>query len=433
MFGEAALSLYGLAGRLVEPLAGVWLARRERSGREDGRRRGERFGRASQNRPPGPLVWVHASSVGETIAALPLIKRIGERGASLVLTTAAVAAAELARHRLPAAAVHQYVPIDTPGAVDRFLDHWRPGLVLFVESELWPTTLRGIDRRGIPLVLVNARLSDRSYRAWRRAEPLARAVLGRVDLCLAQSQSDEDRLCALGARAVAVCGNLKLDAPPPAADESLVSEFRGATDGRAVLVAASTHPGEEEVLIAALKEVAAGGKRLLTILAPRHPRRGGTLSAMIAATGLSVSRRSEGEPLAPSTDIYLADTIGEMGTWYRLADIVFLGGSLAARGGQNPVEPIKLGVPVLHGVHVGNFRDLYDALIAAGATMRVEGADTLAAAIGSLLDDASKRKEMAGRARTCIAGLGGALSRTMDELEPFLFRLSEHDAPRPRA
>ncbi len=427
LIGEAALSLYGAAGRIGAPVAGALLRWRERGGKEDAARRGERLGVAGHARPPGPLVWVHAASVGETISAVPLIDRLATRGPALLLTTGTVTAAEVARQRLPRGAIHQFVPIDTPAAVRRFLDHWRPSLALFAESELWPTMLGALRRRALPLAVVNARMSERSFRSWRAFAPLARAVLGRADLFLAQTSADAERLRALGAHRVLVCGNLKFDVPPPPADPAALAEMRRRIAGRPVLVAASTHPGEDEAVIAAHKELIQGRTRLLTILAPRHPERGEAVAALVTAMGLSLGRRSRGDEIGDATDVYLADTIGEMGMWYRLADVAFLGGSMVPHGGQNPIEPAKLLVPILHGGHVGNFRDIYDALSTAKAVATVSDAATLAAAVKLLIEDPGERDRLARDARACVERFTGALDRTLDALEPYLAPL----CPRP--
>ncbi len=423
LLGEAALALYGAAGRLAAPVVSAALRLREREGKEDGARRGERFGVAGHERPEGPLVWVHAASVGETVAAIPLVDRLIGAGSGVLLTTGTVTAAEVAKRRIPAGAIHQFVPIDTPTSVSRFLDYWHPGLALFAESELWPTMLRSLRLRALPLAVVNARMSERSFRAWSTVAPLARAVVGRAELFLAQTLADAERLKALGASRVVVCGNLKFDAPPPPADEQAVAALRQAIGNRPVLVAASTHRGEETAVIAAHAELADEGTRLLTILAPRHPERGDAVAAEIAAAGLSFSRRSKGEPIDAATDIYLADTIGEMGLWYRVADFAFLGGSMVPHGGQNPIEPAKLLVPILHGGHVGNFRDVYDALVAAGAVTAVEDADTLAAAVRRLIANPDERDRLAREARACVERFGGALERTLGALQPYLAQL----------
>jgi 3-deoxy-D-manno-octulosonic-acid transferase len=418
--GGAALALYAGCGRLLEPFAGGFLSRRERRGKEDPSRRGERLGRASRPRPAGRLIWVHAASVGETVAALPLIGPLAERGPAILLTTGTVTAAQVAAVRLPVGAIHQFVPLDTPAAVRRFLDHWRPDLALFVESELWPTTLQALHRRRLPLVVVNAKMSDRSFRAWHRALPIARRLMTRIDLCLVQSLADAERLRTLGAARVAVCGNLKFDVPPPPAKAEIVEALRQQIRGRPVLLAASTHPGEETAVVAAHREVARGGAKPLTILAPRHPERGEALATEIAASGLTVARRSKGEAAGDDTDICLADTIGEMGLWYRLADIAFLGGSLTASGGHNPIEPAMLGVPVLSGEHVWNFRDLYGALAEAKAVVMVRDSAELAAAARRLIENPDERDRLAREARACVERFTGALDRTLQALEPYL-------------
>lgn len=430
MLGETALSLYGAAGRVAAPVAGALLKWRERHGKEDAARRGERLGVSGRARPAGPLVWVHAASVGETVAALPLIRRLAPLGPALLLTTGTVTAAQVAESRLPEGAIHQFVPIDTPSAVDRFLDHWRPSLSLFAESELWPTMLRSLGRRALPIAVVNARMSERSFRSWRRFPPLARAVLGRAELFLAQSLADSERLTALGAPRVEVCGNLKFDVPPPAADADLVSALRKDVGGRPVLVAASTHAGEETAVIAAHAALARGGSPLLTILAPRHPERGDQVAAEIAAAGLTLGRRSQGDRIGSDTAVYLADTIGEMGLWYRLADVAFLGGSMVPRGGQNPIEAAKLMVPVLHGPRVSNFRDVYAALAEARAVAVVEDGAALAESVAALLADPEERARRVREGRACVERFAGALDRTMDALSPYLSEIGRAQAPR---
>ncbi len=414
------MSLYGAAGRFALPAASAFLAWRARRGKEDSARRGERFGIAGLDRPIGPLIWVHAASVGETVAAAPLIRRLHERGFVLLLTTGTMTAAEIARRRLKDCAMHQFAPIDTPTTVRRFLDHWRPNLVLFTESELWPTTMKAIVQRAVPLAVVSARMSERSFRSWRMFPALARAVVGRPKLLLAQSLADAERLRRLGARQVRVCGNLKFDAPPPPADETAIARIRREAGDRPVLVAASTHAGEEAVVIAAHAELARSGIRMLTVIAPRHPHRGEALAEELRATGFNVARRSLGEQIAHDTDLYLADTIGEMGLWYNVGDVAFLGGSLVPSGGQNPIEPAKLLIPVLHGPYVDNFRDVYDALIAAGAVTPVSDGASLAAAVKKLVEDPHERDRLAREARVCVERFSGAVDRTLAALQPYL-------------
>jgi 3-deoxy-D-manno-octulosonic-acid transferase len=427
VLGEAALSLYGAAGRAAAPAAQALLSWRERRGKEDHGRRGERLGIAKRPRPPGRLVWIHAASVGETMTALPLAERLVERNLHILLTTGTVTAAQVAGDRLPPKTIHQFAPIDTPVAVDQFLDHWRPDFVLFAESEFWPTILKALDRRAVPLVVVNARMSERSFRAWRVFPPLARAILGRVSLFVAQTDIDAARLRSLGADRVLVSGNLKFDAPAPPSDEDVVARMRAEIGNRTILVAASTHPGEEASILRAQAEVGRAGARLLTIIAPRHPERGDQLAAEIRAAGFSLRRRSRGERIDPATDVYLADTIGEMGLWYRLADIGFLGGSMVPHGGQNPIEAAKLGVPVLHGPHVANFRAVYEALGEASATREVRSEGALVEMLRLLIEDAGEREGMAKAAARCIAHFTGSLDRTLGAIEPYLAPLVQRD------
>jgi 3-deoxy-D-manno-octulosonic-acid transferase len=433
LFGEAALSLYGAAGRIGLPVASAFLAWRARQGKEDAGRRGERLGNAALERPAGPLIWLHATSVGETVSAASLVRRLHDLGPTILLTTGTVTAADVAEQRLSDAALHQFVPIDCPTTIARFLDHWRPDLALFVESELWPTTLKALDRRAVPLIVISARMSERSFRSWGAFPALARAVVGRVELFLAQTLADAERLRQLGARRVEVCGNLKFDVPPPAADEAAVAEQRARIGARPVFLAASTHPGEESAVIAAHAKLAESGTRLLTVIAPRHPARGEAIAEDVRAAGLKLSRRSLGERIEEDTDIYLADTIGEMGLWYRLADFAFLGGSLAPQGGHNPIEPAKLHVPVLHGPHVQNSRDVYAALTSTDAVMAVQDGTMLADAVRRLATDPAERERMAREARACVERFTGALERTLEALQPYLKTLSDEDNAASRA
>ena len=363
---------------------------------------------------------MHAASVGETVAAVPLIERLSAEGAALLLTTGTVTAAEVAGRRLGGRAVHQFAPLDSPRTVRRFLDHWRPGLALFAESELWPTTLKAVGRRRLPLVVVNARMSERSFRSWGAFPPLARAVVGRARLFLAQTLADAERLKHLGADRVEVCGNLKFDVPPPPADEAAVEHLRSEIGARTMFVAASTHAGEERAVIEAHAELRRTGVPLLTVIAPRHPARGAAVAEEAQAAGFSVNRRAFGESIAAETDIYIADTIGEMGLWYRLADVAFLGGSLVPHGGQNPIEPAKLLIPVLSGASMYNFRDAYEAMAEAKALRTVHDGPSLAAAVRQLTENPRERERQSREARACVERLTGALERTLTALRPYL-------------
>ena len=418
--GEAALSVYRGVGRALGPALRLMLDIRTRAGKEDPRRRHERFGRARASRPAGPLVWVHAASVGETMSVLPLVARLVGTGVTVLMTTGTVTSAAIAAERLPPGAIHQYVPLDVITHVAAFLDHWRPGVALFVESEIWPVTIAELKRRGISQVLINARLSERSFRRWHRIAGVARVLFGRLTLALAQGAGDAERLAAIGVPRVMVTGNLKFDGPPLIADQTERARLSAVIGRRPTWLAASTHPGEEAVAAEvhlALRDRLPG---LLTIIAPRHPTRGADLRADLAEQGLRVASRSLGERPGPRTDVYLADTIGEMGLVYALAPIAFVGGSIAPRGGQNPIEPARLGVAVLHGPSTHNFAEIYRDLDAGGGAVTVSGAGDLAEAIVRLSADPVSLADQIAAAGAVVDRSTGALERTMAALAPLL-------------
>lgn len=413
-----ALALYRGAAAAAGPIVRRHLRRRLRAGKEDPARLGERFGRPSAPRPDGALVWIHAASVGEAVSVLPLVDRLrGRAGLGLLMTTSTVTSARLLADRLPAEAVHQFAPIDRPGWVRAFLDHWRPGLALRVESELWPATLGALSARGIPAVLVNARLSPRSFRGWRCFPPAGRALLGAFALCLARSEADAARLRALGARKVRCLGDLKEAAPALPADAAALAALRRQAAGRRVWLAASTHPGEEEAAAQAHAAVRRAVPDALLVVVPRHPERGPGVARALAASGRDVRLKSRGD--RAGGEVYVADGLGELGLYFRLAEIVFMGGSLVARGGQNPLEPARLGCAILHGPHMENFAETAAAL--AGAARVVAGPDALAAALAELFADDALRARLAARA-AAVAERGGrgVLDRVADALAPFV-------------
>jgi len=466
-----ALACYLAASRLAAPLARLLLARRAARGKEDKARLGERMGRPGLPRPDGPLVWLHGASVGEALAALALIARMGAArpGLQFLLTTGTLTSARMVAPLMPPTARHQFAPLDAWAFVTRFLAHWRPDLAARIDSELWPATLvataqaatwraahgrarrdargSGIGEaqaaggagvsgaggadvsgaaradvmvtggadvvgaggadvvvaggadvvvaggdgaarraardpagawRGAPLALVNGRISARSQRGWAWAPGMARALMARFSLILAQDAASAARFMALGAdpARVRVGGALKAAAPPPAADPEALASVRAAAGARPVWVAASTHAPEEALALAAHAQSAIPG--LLTIIAPRHPERGAAVAALARGAGLTVTRRSAGQGIDGAA-VHVADTLGEMGLWYRLAPFAFIGGSVAEIGGHNPYEPAALGAALAHGPHVANFADAYAALD--GAARRVTDAGELAAAL----------------------------------------------------
>lgn len=404
-------------------LAPIWLAHRVRKGKEDAARLAERRGQASQARPNGPLVWIHGASVGEIISVLPLSERLLERGFACLITSGTLTSSRIVAQRGHHDLIHQFIPLDAPRFVSRFLDHWQPDLALIAESELWPTLFRQLGRRAIPMVLVNARLSQRSAKRWARLPGTAKALLGHADIALAQTPDDADRLRALGAPRVEVTGNLKFDAPAPPADPSALAALTRRIGSRPLFLAASTHPGEESIVIAAhlrLREALPG---LLTVIAPRHPERGTQVRQEAEAAGLRALQRTTDSLPGALTEIYVADTIGELGLFYRLAPIVLMGGSLVRHGGQNPIEAAKLDAVVLHGPHVWNFADLYSHLDQRGGAVPVETQDDLVAAVLSYATDPALHVGTCEAARAFTLALGGALERTLSAIEPYLVQL----------
>jgi 3-deoxy-D-manno-octulosonic-acid transferase len=423
MGGSARLAfgLYRVAGIAIRPVAPLLLGWRVRKGKEDPARLGERYGRTTVERPAGRLIWLHAASVGETIAVLPLIRKLRAEKLGVLLTTVTVTSAKIADDRLPPGAIHQYAPIDCRPWTEAFLDHWRPDLAIFVESEMWPQAIMSLAARSIPLVIANARMSDRSFNGWKRYRSVVEAMLSRVSLCLAQSARDGERFSALGAPRVVVTGNLKFDSPPLQASPEAVATLRAALGGRPVWMAASTHPGEDEIVADAHRLLAATHPGLLTVIVPRHPERGPDIAAALAGRGLKVARRKADEPLTPDVAIYVADTLGELGLFYRVVPLAFMGGSLVPHGGQNPIEPIGLGAAVLHGPHIHNFADVYAALDAAvPAAQPVADAAGLAAAASHLLTDEEHRARSVAEAQAVLRPFTGAMAATWTALGPYL-------------
>lgn len=417
------LRVYQKLSAAAVPLAPALIKRRLKQGKEDPARIGERRGITRDIRPLGPLVWIHGASVGEVLAAAALIEKLRALNIRILLTSGTVTSADIVAKRFPADIIHQYVPYDAPRYVARFLDHWRPSLALFIESDLWPNLILSSAARRLPMVLINGRMSQRSFPRWRRMIGTISALLGRFDVCLAQSKADAERFAALGSRNVITTGNLKLDVPAPPADSARLERLMAVTRGRPIVVAASTHPGEDELLMETHRTLAGYFPSLLTVIVPRHPDRGPAIAGIVAASGLHGALRSREELPTATTDVYVADTMGELGLFYRLAPIVFMGGSLVPHGGQNPIEAVKLGASIVHGPHVFNFADVYEALDRAGGARRADNQEALVKQFGQLLADPAAREISVNTAEHVVAQLGGALDRTLAALEPYLLQL----------
>jgi 3-deoxy-D-manno-octulosonic-acid transferase len=402
------LRLYRAATTVLEPFAPLILQRRAKAGKEDPARLHERLGRPRIPRPPmgpsGRLVWLHGASVGESLSILPLVERLrAERpDVTALVTSGTVTSAQLLARRLPAGAIHQFLPVDAPGGAKRFLDHWRPDLAVFVESELWPNLLLAAKARGVKLALVSAKLSDKSYARWQGRPFAALELFGGFDLILAQDSRAAERLASLGGT-VAGQADLKFGSAPLPVDEAALTSLRVRLSDRPVLLAASTHPGEDEIVLAAWRALPANkdyGRPHLVIV-PRHPGRGPAIADLALTTGATVSLRSQ-EP-DDSADIIVADTLGELGLWYRLADLALVAGSLVEGvGGHNPLEPARLGRPIVSGPHVENWLTAYADLRAADGVAFAD-ASVLGARLAELLAGPEILQLQAARAQAFVA------------------------------
>lgn len=400
--------LYRAASSVLVPFA--WRAVRKKLSRAEVplERQHERLGHASLPRPPGRLVWFHAASVGESLSLLEVIRRLGAHDPRLrfLVTTGTVTSAAVLAHRLPETAVHQFVPLDVRPWVRRFLDHWRPDLAVWTESEFWPALITETHAQGVPLLLLNARISEKSARRWQALGGAAKTLLGAFTAVHVQDDTSAALLTGLGLPQdrLAVTGTLKEGTPPLPCDEAVLTEMITRIAGRPVWCAASTHPGEEETVAAAHALARAANDRLLLISVPRHPERGEAVESLFRAQGFETRLRSRGEMPDEGCDVYVADTLGEMGLWYRLAPVSFLGGSLTDIGGHNPYEPAALGSAILHGPYLRNFQDIYARLRRANASIEVATAEDMAAALELTLNPARSAPMAHAAWEVCSSG-----------------------------
>jgi 3-deoxy-D-manno-octulosonic-acid transferase len=412
-----SLTAYRAAAGMISPLAGTVLKARARRGKEDPDRLRERLGHPSLARPAGPLVWMHAVSVGESLSLLPVIAalRIERPDLAILVTSGTQASAEILAQRLPAGALHQYAPVDTPAAVRRFMRHWRPDVGLFVESELWPNLILAARDAKTRLGLISARVTDKSARRWAARPAAARAMLASFELILAQEEATERRLSNLGG---AVSGrlNLKRLGDPLPCDPEELADLKALLNGRHVVVAASTHPGEEALIADA---VASLSPRPLTIIVPRHPELSSDIARDLA--GHRFALRSAGEAIEPETEIYLADTLGEMGLFLRLADVAVMGGSFGRGvGGHNPLEPARVGVGVISGPDVANFASIYGEMVDAGGAVIVQDGAGLAKALDETLRDPARLDRLNRSAADFAAQQGDQLAAALALIRPLL-------------
>jgi 3-deoxy-D-manno-octulosonic-acid transferase len=415
---SAALALYRAATGLAEPFAPVLLRERTRRGKEDPARLDERLGRPSRPRPDGVLVWLHGASVGEALSVLPLIERLhaGRSDLNILVTSGTTTSAELLARRLPEDVIHQYAPVDTPGAARRFLEAWRPDLGVFVEGELWPNLLTHARARGVRLAAVSARMSEQSARNWRRMAGAARELFEGFDLVLPQDDEAAQRLTGLGARDDGRL-NLKLAGDPLPVDEAVLASVRRQLGEGPMVLAASTHPGEEEMALEAFQGLVSDrpywNARL--VIVPRHPVRGGEIAARAEEMGFSTHLRSQDG--RGDAEVWVADALGELGLWFRAARSALVGGSLVPDiGGHNPLEPARLDCPIVAGPHTAGWAAVYRALDEAGGAERVADPEELDRAWRADVEQPKAARTRARCARKVAEAGGEALDRAAERL-----------------
>ncbi|HBM91161.1 MAG TPA: 3-deoxy-D-manno-octulosonic acid transferase [Rhodospirillaceae bacterium] len=411
---------YRLLTDFLAPLINLYLRIRQQRGREDQDRFQERLGIASLPRPAGKLVWCHAASVGEMMSVMTLLQALRARHEewTILLTTGTVTSAQLIAKRLPEGVLHQYVPVDRWSYVTHFLDHWQPDLALWIESELWPNMLTALKKRNVPAALLNGRMSERSYRRWRFIKNGAEKMLSVFSLGLAQTGTEANRFASLGLKNVSAIGNLKYAATPLPCDENALLKLRTEIGERPVWLMASTHSGEEEIALRVHAKLARKRKNLLTIIVPRHPERGHEIAKIITKTGLSFAQRSKKEEITSATSLYLADTMGELGLFYRLTKTVCLAGSFTW-GGHNPIEPVQLGCAVIFGPRMDNFSVMADDILGHRAAQQVDNEEELIEALETHMEHPEESRRLIEAAKPWLKEKQSVLEETLLLLDPF--------------
>jgi 3-deoxy-D-manno-octulosonic-acid transferase len=407
------LRVYAAVATIVSILTLPHLLMRARAGKEDLERIAERRAITKYERPQGRLIWLHAASVGEILSALPLAKELllHNLADNILVTTGTVSSARMVDERAVDNIIHQYVPLDVPRYAGRFIHHWQPDGAIFIESELWPNLIYEIALANIPLAFVNGRMSEKSFARWQRWPASSKNLFKTVQLVLAQSADHASRFSALGAVDVRHLGNLKFDTPALPVSENALVSFNAMVGQRPVWLAASTHEGEERLIAEAHFIIRKRYPELLTIIVPRHPDRASTIVKMLEELQLVVARRSKAEPAVAKSDVYLADTLGELGLFYRYCDIAFIGGSLVEVGGHNPIESAQLGCVVIHGPHVQNFVDTYKLLNNIEGVVVVKNENELANQVTDLLSQEERRKKLNRMSQVEITRNKGSLER----------------------
>jgi 3-deoxy-D-manno-octulosonic-acid transferase len=407
------LAIYRFISRLATPLLHLLLARRLASGKEIAERIPEKWGITSIARPPGKLIWFHAASVGEMISILPLMNAllIAKPDLHILLTTVTTTSARLAQTKLPLRCIHQFLPLDTQAAVERFLLHWKPDAAWLTESELWPNLIDSMKKHVLVCGIINGRMSAKSFRTWSLFPKFTHNLMSGLHV-FAQSEDDAKRYYVMGAKQPHVLGNLKLDAPALSYDEAMLHSLQKQVGARPVWLAASVHHQEysliEEIIHPGLKE---HFPDILTVIVPRHPEKSEYLSAVFPHS----TRRSLGEPITATTDVYIADTMGELGVFYRLCPIVLIGGSFFHHGGQNLVEPARIGCAIICGPEMFNFTEPLNALKQSGSCIQTD-AGYVARELATLLGNQSRVMQMQQAGRDCVAQYSGITARICDAL-----------------
>lgn len=384
------IRIYNILISIMYPLViRSYIKKRQEKGKEDIKRANERVGRPKMKRPEGKLIWLHGASVGESVSMLPLINKLLELypDLNIMVTTGTTTSAEVMSKRLPERAFHQYIPIDNPIFTNRFVKHWQPDAVLWFESEFWPAVLSSIKRKHIPLILINGRVSNKTFKRWQQFDFISKELLACFSFCLGQSEEDAYRLRVLGAKDATCLGNLKYAGLPLPIDENKRSEIVSQINGRTFWLASSTHSDEELRIAKIHQKLKKDFPDILTLIVPRHPQRGEEIKKDIEELKLSVALRSAQEPITPQTDIYIANTIGEMGIWYDISPLTFIGGSLIPHGGQNFIEPSRTRNAVIVGPHMHNFTDVINRAKKSDAIIQVMDAEELKENVAMLLSN----------------------------------------------
>jgi len=423
------LKLYEYSMRFLEPLIKIALKRRQKAGKESIERLPERLGVAGRKRPEGPLIWVHAASIGESQSTLILINTLLERyeDIHILVTTGTLTSAILMEKNLPERAFHQFYPVDHPDWVSRFLEHWQPDLILWAESELWPNMLERIRQAGIPSILVNARLSRRSYNKWRILKNSAARIIGCFSHILCQTDHDVAHFEKLGAKHAEFAGNLKYNASPLPVSDTDLQALQNATTGRPLWVYASTHEGEEEIVARTHNLLKPNIPNLLSIIVPRHPERREDIQEALQGHSLNLTLRGEDKHLpSAKTDIYIADTLGELGLFYRICPIAVIGRSFSndGGGGHNPIEAAQLSCAVLHGPNVQNLQEIFDEMNAEGVALPISSEQVLAKTVHELITDTARCSMQQKKAYDFAMDQGQALQKILDRLQPHLDQLN---------